>query len=84
MNQERIDQLAKSTYLEKCSFNDECDFCDNPKNATFVRKISIDDWWWICGHCLTNVSNTYPDLKGLELMKKLDDLEDISPVKLPF
>lgn len=41
--------------LEECEFDDECDFCDSPKNGSFV-SLSISECgteanYYICGDC---------------------------------
>jgi len=88
MTQPEIDQKAQDTYLKKCTFNDECDFCNTPTYGTFVRNRSgydcDDDFYWICGRCFINTHYKYHWLNDIKLLMKIDYLKDKLPVKLPF
>lgn len=77
----------ENTILNKCNFEDECDFCNNPKEGTFCRSSGYeydDDFYWICGKCFNGFSKKYPKLDEMRLMIKIDRLQEDLPVKLPF
>jgi len=54
------DALALPAGLERCEFDDECDFCNAPEQGVFTRLIhNVEDTteaeFYICGGCLWNI-----------------------------
>lgn len=48
--------------LELCEFDDECDFCDDPKEGSYCRLIHnpedvTETEFYICGKCVKNSIN---------------------------
>ncbi len=87
MTQLEIDKITNDVGLQKCSYNDQCDFCDSPKLGTFIRTGGHeynDDWYWICGNCFVGITRNFPRLTGMKLGIKIDKIKDTLPVKLPF
>lgn len=80
--------ITPESILEKCEFDDECDFCTNPKGGTFVRSHGgyeyYDDYYWICGKCFTETATKFPTLNEIGLMEKIDKKQGDLPVNLPF
>ncbi len=82
-----IEAKIAQIILQKCEFDTECDFCDDPKHGTFVRTSGYeyhDDFYWICGKCFIGIENRYSKLDDMQLMMKIDKLQEDLPIKLPF
>lgn len=75
----------EETILQKCTFDDECDFCNEPKEGTFCRSgDEPDDFYWICGKCFNDIAKRFPNLDNMRLVMKIDEMQQDLPVKSPF
>lgn len=52
-----INKKAKELGLDRCDFDDECDFCNNPQNGSWVKLIRgydyTDTGYYVCGKCIS-------------------------------
>lgn len=57
MSEERQLKYIKDNGLERCEFDDDCDFCDSPEGGTWVQLCSIPEdvteaTYYICRKCI--------------------------------
>ncbi len=71
--------------FKKCTFDNECDTCNDPKLGTFARDQSgyeyDDDWYWMCGKCILKEIKTHSHKTNAQLLYHFDQLD--KPI-LPF
>ena len=53
-------EIVERTGLVRCEFDDECDFCNRPKNGSYVELCHIpedvtESNYYICGKCVEKV-----------------------------
>ena len=53
---EILPQKRIEEHFDKCDFDDECDFCDNPSNGTYAKLYHEPEGvteaeYYICGKC---------------------------------
>ena len=77
----------EETFLKKCTFDNQCDFCNIPEGGTFCRSSGYeydDDFYWICKKCFDNIAKRFPKFDELRLITKIDKMQEDLPVKLPL
>lgn len=75
----------ENTILLKCEFDDECDFCIEPKGGTYIRKSGADDdFYWIYNKCFYDFAKENPNADEIKLMHVIDKSQEKLDVKLPF
>lgn len=91
-NGELISKIVQGTeILKKCEDTRHlvCDFCGhNWKDGLYCRPCGTyeypdEDWYCICGQCLLEMSCKYPFLHGIQLMMKIDDIQETIPLIMP-
>ena len=50
-------EAVEYLHLERCEFDDECDFCDKPEGGSYCRLVHIPEMgtetdYYICGKCV--------------------------------
>ena len=73
---EILPQKRIEEHFDKCDFDDECDFCDNPSNGTYAKLYHepegvTETEYYICGKC---ASEAIPVLEEEE-KKNLAELD---------
>lgn len=53
----KLKQKAEELGLDRCEFDDECDFCDNPQNGSYAKIDRGDVDYYVCGKCILGEKN---------------------------
>tara|TARA_R110000868_G_scaffold227550_2_gene480541 strand:- start:317 stop:946 length:630 start_codon:yes stop_codon:yes gene_type:complete len=86
---ERVREALGVVGLERCEFDDTCDYCDTPEQGVFTRLIhNAEDCteaaFYICGGCLWNAippkAKAAQPPKDHEVAKLVSDLTQIATV----
>ncbi len=53
------DQFIEALGLDRCQFDDECDYCDKPENGIYVKMYHPPEdcseaEYYICGKCVVD------------------------------
>ena len=59
-----LNAILIATGLERCEFDDECDYCDSPEQGSYVRLHHIPEDgteadFYICGACIMDAIDDY-------------------------
>lgn len=75
-----LSQQEIEKHFEKCEFDDECDFCDNPEHGSYAKIDYIPEDvaetdFYICGKCASVKLENYEEQenKYWEQMEKMAD-----------
>jgi hypothetical protein len=78
-----LNAILIATGLERCEFDDECDYCDSPEQGSYVRLHHIPEDgteadFYICGACIMDAIDDYRRNHNIEkkIREKCDFPED--------